>query len=89
MFFASPAFVISHAAADASAMISSTWGSIDTLFLRSPASVWVRSVVQLPAPPIGYVGVELCRRQIGMSQHFLNGAEIGAALEQVRGEGVA
>jgi hypothetical protein len=89
MFFASPAFIISHAAADASAMKSSTCGSIDTWFLRSPSSVWVRSVIQLPTPPIGYVGVELGRGEIGMAEHLLNGTEIGAALEQVRREGVA
>ena len=63
-FLDSPAFVISHAAADARAMRSSTCGSIDNLFLRdrSSAGVGVRPVIQLPTPPIGYVRVELGRR---------------------------
>ena len=49
----------------------------------------MRSVIQLPASPVGYVGVQLGRRKIGMSQHFLNGSEVGAPLQQVGGEGVA
>ena len=63
-FLDSPAFIISHAAADARAMKSSTCGSIDNLFLSgdSSAGVGVRPVVQLPTPPIGYVGIELSRR---------------------------
>src|SRR5882762_990455 len=35
------------------------------------------------------VGVELRRREIGVSQHFLHGTEVGATLEQVRGERVS
>jgi hypothetical protein len=27
------------------------------------------------------VGIDLCRRDIGVAEHFLNGAQIGAALE--------
>jgi hypothetical protein len=89
-FFASPAFVISHAAADARTKKSSTCGSIDNLFLRcSLVSVGVRLEIQLPAPPIGYVGVQLGCRKIGMSQHFLNGSEVGSAFEEVRRERVA
>lgn len=63
-FLPSPAFVISHAAADARAMKSSTCGSIGNLFLRarSSAGVGVRPVIQLPTPPIGYVRVQLSRR---------------------------
>ena len=86
-FFARPAFIISHTAADARAMNISTCGLIDNLVLRgSLASVWVRSEIQLPTPPVGYGGVELCRREIGMTEHFLKGAEVSAALEQVGGE---
>src|SRR5215471_2998220 len=51
--------------------------------------VGVSLEVQLPSPPIGYVRVELCRRQIGMSEHFLNRSQVGAAFEEVRREGVA
>ncbi len=49
----------------------------------------VRLEVQLPTAPIGYVRVQLRSRQIGMSEHFLNAAEIRASLEQVSGERVA
>ena len=35
-----------------------------------------------------YVGVDLSRRDIGMSQEFLDLAEVGAAGQQVRGETV-
>ncbi len=49
----------------------------------------MRLEVQLPTPPIGYVGVELRRRKVGVAQHLLDRAEVGAALEQVRGEGVS
>jgi hypothetical protein len=88
-FFEIPALIINHAAAEASAISNSACGSIDNLFLRGPASVRVRSKVQLPTPSIGYVGIELCRREIGMSEHFLNGTEIGAALEQMSRKRVA
>src|SRR5690242_359698 len=52
------------------------------------APVWVRLEVQLPAPPIGYVGVELRRREVRVSQHLLHRAEVGATFEQVCGERV-
>ena len=48
----------------------------------------VRSEVQLPATPIGYVCVELRRRQIGVPEHLLDAAQIGASLEQMRRKGV-
>ena len=60
-------------------------GSIANRFpvflLDNGSRMGVRSVIQLPAPPIGYVGVELCCRKIGMPEHFLNRAEVGASLE--------
>ena len=34
-------------------------------------------------------GIDLSRRQAGMPKQFLDGAEIAAAAEQVRGEGMA
>src|SRR5579859_3752085 len=48
----------------------------------------VRLEVQLAPPAIGYVGVELRRGQIGMSEHFLHRTQVGASLEQVRCERV-
>src|SRR5207237_10278459 len=36
-----------------------------------------------------YVGVELCGREVRVPEHFLHGAQVGASLEQVRGERVA
>src|SRR5207302_4270531 len=53
-----------------------------------PARMRMRSVVQLPPPSIGYAGVELGRGEVGVPEHLLYGAEVGAALEQVRGEGM-
>ena len=59
------------------------------LFLRgSSARVRVRLEIQLPTAPIGYVGVELRRREIGMSEHFLNGSQVCSSLEQVGSERV-
>ena len=37
----------------------------------------------------GHVGVNLRRGNIGMAEHHLHGAQVGAVLEQVRGKGVA
>src|SRR6266540_2732073 len=55
----------------------------------APSSVWVRLVVQLSAPSIGYVRVELGRREIGVSEHLLDAAQVGSPLEEVRRERVA
>src|SRR3954454_3662433 len=52
------------------------------------AGVRVRLEVQLAAPPIGYVGVQLGRAQVGVAQHLLDRAQVGPALEEVRGERV-
>ena len=61
-FFASPALIISQAAADARAITSSTCGSSCKVFLRgSSARVRVRLEIQLPTPLVGYVRVELGR----------------------------
>ena len=73
MFFPSPAFVMSHAAADVTAMSSSMWGSIGTSLLYTTSSgMWMCPVVQLAPPRIGYVGVKLGSGQIGVPEHFLN-----------------
>ena len=49
----------------------------------------VRLEVGLAPPPVGDVRVELGRAQVGVAQHLLHAAQVGAALEQVRGERVA
>ena len=57
-------------------------------FLGLPARVGVRLEVQLPTASIGYVRVELGRGEIGVAEHLLDGAEVCAALQQMRGERV-
>src|SRR5688572_12253808 len=49
----------------------------------------MRLEVQLAPTPIGYVGVELRRGEVGVTEHLLNAPQVGAALEEVRGERVA
>src|SRR5947208_10459800 len=49
----------------------------------------VRLEVQLASPAIGYVRVQLRRREIGMAEHLLDGTQVGASLEQVGRERVA
>lgn len=49
----------------------------------------MRLEIQLAPPAIGYVRVQLCRGEIGMSEHFLNCPQVGTSLEQVSGERVA
>jgi len=48
----------------------------------------MRLEIQLAASPIRYVGVQLRGREIGVSEHLLNGAEVSAAFEEVGREGV-
>src|SRR4029078_8892848 len=48
----------------------------------------VRLEIPLTPPAIGYVRVQLRGGEIGMSEHFLNCPQVGASLEQVRGERV-
>src|SRR4051812_33797733 len=55
----------------------------------APPRMWVRAEVQLPSASIGYVGIELGRREVGVAEHLLDAAEVGAPLEQVRRERVA
>src|SRR5204862_1145560 len=58
VFFASPACIISHAAAEARAMISTACGLDVIPFLRRlPPRMWVRLKVQLTTTAIGYVRV--------------------------------
>src|SRR5438105_1068927 len=62
---------------------------LDALRNLAAPGVWMGLVVQLAAPPIGYVRVELGRREIGVPEHLLDASEVGSALEQVGGERVA
>src|SRR6202030_1847672 len=48
----------------------------------------VKTVVDGPQPRFEHVRVDLRGREVGVAQHHLDGAQIGAALEQVRGERV-
>ena len=57
--------------------------------LRRAARVRVRGEVRLPAAPVGDVRVALGRGEVGVPEHLLHGAEVGAALEQVGRERVA
>ena len=43
---------------------------------------------QTPEPLLDDMGVDLRRRDVGMAEQLLHGAQIGAALEQMAGEGV-
>lgn len=38
---------------------------------------------------IGYVSVDLCGRDRGVTEEFLDGADIGAVGEECRGEGMS
>ena len=49
----------------------------------------VRLEVRVAATPVGDVGVELGRREVGVAEHLLHAAQVGAALEQVGRERVA
>src|SRR3954447_3624610 len=51
--------------------------------------VRMRGEVELAPPAVAHVRVELGRREIRVAEHLLHRAEIRAALEQVRREGVA
>src|SRR4051812_36293289 len=43
---------------------------------RDPPRVRVRTEVQLPTAPIGYVRVELGRREVGVTEDLLERAEV-------------
>lgn len=46
----------------------------------------MKGLVDLAEPRLEHVGVNLCRGQVRMAQHHLNGAQVGATFEQVRRE---
>lgn len=49
----------------------------------------MRLEVGLAPTAIGHVGVALRRSEVGVAEHLLHGAQVGATLEQVGREGVA
>ncbi len=49
----------------------------------------MKAIVDRPEPRFEYMRVDLCRRKIGVAEHGLNGAQIGAVLQQVRGKRMA
>src|SRR5262245_15317079 len=49
----------------------------------------MEAVVHVPEPRFEHVCVDLRRRQIRMAEHGLNGAQVGAALEEMGGERMA
>src|SRR5438046_2062563 len=58
--------------------------SVCAVIGAGPSSrVRVRAVIQLAAAPIGYVRVQLGRREVRMAEHLLDAAEIRPSLEQV------
>ena len=54
-----------------------------------PPGVRVRLEVEVAPPPVRDVRVQLGGGEVGVAEHLLHAAEVGAALEQVRREGVA
>src|SRR5688572_354690 len=48
----------------------------------------METIVDLPQPGFEHMCVDLRRREVGVAEHGLDGAEVGAALEQVRRERV-
>ena len=49
----------------------------------------VRRIDHGPETLLAHMGVMLRRGEIGMTEQFLNGSEIGASIEKVGGKGVA
>ena len=95
--FCSPASAINQPTPSVATAIVSTCGSIifatSVLLAGVPSNLLpgmgVRSEVQLAAAAIGYVRVQLGCGEIRVSEHFLNRAEVGSALQEMRGERVS
>src|SRR3954470_16226232 len=49
----------------------------------------MRAEVELATPLVGDVCVQLGRREVGVPEHLLHRAQVGAALQQVRRERVS
>src|SRR5262245_25659711 len=50
--------------------------------------MWMRLEVQLPTSAIGYVGVELGGRGVGVRKNLLDRSQFGAPFQQMRREGM-
>src|SRR5215510_11902118 len=47
---------------------------------------WVKPIVDRAQPRLEHVRVDLCGREISVAEHHLDRAQVGAAIEQMRGE---
>ena len=56
---------------------------------RGSTGVRMGREIRFPASAIGNVRIELGRGEVGVAEHLLDAAQVGPALEQVRGERVA
>jgi hypothetical protein len=56
---------------------------------RLAAGMWMRLEEDLAPPPVRDVRVALGRPEVGVPEHLLHGAKIGASFEEMRREGVA
>src|SRR5207247_7840373 len=57
--------------------------------LSLTARVRVRTEVRVTSAGVRNMGVDLGRAQVGVAEHLLHAAQVGAALEQMRGERMA
>src|SRR6266536_950235 len=53
------------------------------------ASVRVTAEIDVAAPPVAHVRVQLSRPQVGVTQHLLDASQVGSALQEMGREGVA
>src|SRR6187455_1664500 len=63
-----------------------TGGRRSVALSRRASRAGVACIVDRTHPMLEHVGIDLRGREVGMTEHHLDGAEIGAAFEQVRGE---
>ena len=74
---------------DSRAGASSGLGTASARARPAAPRVRVRVEVRLAPAPVRDVRVELGRAEVGVAEHLLDAAQVGAALEQVRRERVA
>jgi len=61
-------------------------GGLSTLNYQLSSRSWVKAVMHRLEPLLINVRVYLRGRDVGVAEHFLDDAEIGAVAEQVRGK---
>src|SRR4051794_28021861 len=76
-------------AACGSSVVISRCRPISLGFRTAALRMGMRLEVQLAPPPIGYVRVELGRREVRVAEHLLHAAQVGSPLEEMRRERVA